>query len=64
MRVACAGSGRGKKGLDSGCYKGKPIGFSGKMDVRSKQKEGVKDVSKMFSLQIRKSGVASFKIGE
>lgn len=64
MRVACTGSDRGKKGLDSGCYKVKPTGFSGKMDVRSKHKEGVKDVSIMFSLQIRKKGVASFKIGE
>lgn len=63
MRVACTGSGSGKKGLDSGCYKGKPTGFSGKMDVKSKKK-GVKDVSKVFSLHIRKNGVAGFKIGE
>lgn len=43
MRVACMGNGGGKKGLDSGCYKGKPTGFSGKTDVRSKKKKGVKD---------------------
>lgn len=58
------GSGGGKKGLDSGCYKGKPTEFSGKMDVRSKKKKGVKDVSQMFSLHIRKNGIASFTIGK
>lgn len=42
--------------------KGKPTGFSGIMDMRSKKKNRVQDVSKMFSLHVRKNGVANFKI--